>query len=719
MECWKNVSDKIDSSVKRDFDSTLTFNSNQMEFLGRLHPVVLHLPIGFLVLAFLMEWSSRRSLFKSLEPAVRFALFFGMITAILSAVFGYWLSLEGGYDENLLVKHQNLGFLTAGLSVLVYGLKTFQNGKFQLAYDVSFVVLMLVLTLAGHFGGSLTHGADYLFKSSNEDVNVTAGIDLSNLDTQSIYKLFIQPILKKKCESCHNVAKEKGELILSDTASIAKGGKNGAVLVHGNPSESSLFTRLLLPIHEKKHMPPKGKQQLEKSEIDLLKWWIEEGGDFEKRVGACHQPKHIKAIFEEKFRPKDVGVFALNVPKASENTILSLRKKGIRIISTGKDQPFLMVDLSNRKDLKKKDIQRLSKIRKQIIALDLGNSNVAHSMLSGLKKMPHLTQVHLENTAITDKTIAYLKNAKYLKYLNIYKTSITDKGLKHLTGLNRLENIYLWQTATTQKGIAQLKKTLPKLKVHQGADALNIFKTSNLNPPQIAATGVIFKDSTKISLQHNFPNSTIRYTLDGSEPDSLKSLEYKDTLLITNSVTIKAQAFAEGWQASEVISRDLFQTKYKAAKVTLTSKPADSYNGKGEKEAALIDFKKGSQFFKDGRWLGWQGKNVTITITMKKSLEVSMVSIGTLEDIGSWIFYPKFLEVYLADSKQTFKKIKRIEVPRSAKDAPPSRKNFKIEFPTQKAKFVKVKVFSQLKNPSWHPTPGGESWVFLDEILVE
>ena len=31
----------------------------------------------------------------------------------------------------------------------------------------------------------------------------------------------------------------------------------------------------------------------------------------------------------------------------------------------------------------------------------------------------------------------------------------------------------------------------------------------------------------------------------------------------------------------------------------------------------------------------------------------------------------------------------------------------------------KIKVKSNLVNPSWHPAPGAPCWVFIDEIMVE
>jgi uncharacterized membrane protein len=71
-----------------------------MEFFGRLHPILLHLPIGFLLLAWLMELASRQKRWTNLQPAVGFALNLGMLSAIVAAASGYWLSREGGYEEN-------------------------------------------------------------------------------------------------------------------------------------------------------------------------------------------------------------------------------------------------------------------------------------------------------------------------------------------------------------------------------------------------------------------------------------------------------------------------------------------------------------------------------------------------------------------------------------------------------------------------------------------
>ncbi|MDH5399464.1 MAG: ribonuclease inhibitor, partial [Cyclobacteriaceae bacterium] len=82
-------------------------------FLGRFHPIILHLPIGMLILAFLFELLSRFEKYISLSVAARLGLLLGSITSVITALFGYFLSLEGGYDETLLFWHQWLGIIVA------------------------------------------------------------------------------------------------------------------------------------------------------------------------------------------------------------------------------------------------------------------------------------------------------------------------------------------------------------------------------------------------------------------------------------------------------------------------------------------------------------------------------------------------------------------------------------------------------------------------------
>ena len=57
-------------------------------FLGHFHPIVLHLPIGFLLLAFMMEIASSFKRFQHLKKSVGFSLLVGAISSFFCSTFG-------------------------------------------------------------------------------------------------------------------------------------------------------------------------------------------------------------------------------------------------------------------------------------------------------------------------------------------------------------------------------------------------------------------------------------------------------------------------------------------------------------------------------------------------------------------------------------------------------------------------------------------------------
>jgi len=118
------------------------------EVFGRLHPLILHLPIGILALAFLMELLSRKEAYKGLKFAIGFAIQIGVCSAIFAAASGYVLSLEGGYDDKLLWQHKWLGIGTAIVAVLVYLLHSVKTSKAgRKLYLPLFSILMLLMGL--------------------------------------------------------------------------------------------------------------------------------------------------------------------------------------------------------------------------------------------------------------------------------------------------------------------------------------------------------------------------------------------------------------------------------------------------------------------------------------------------------------------------------------------------------------------------------------------
>ena len=85
----------------------------------------------------------------------------------------------------------------------------------------------------------------------------------------------VQPILVDHCKRCHDVGSERSVLMLMTHEGVMKGGKNGAVVVPGDPDASQIIGS----VEKKKtpYMPPKVFPALTPDRIDAIRAWIKEG----------------------------------------------------------------------------------------------------------------------------------------------------------------------------------------------------------------------------------------------------------------------------------------------------------------------------------------------------------------------------------------------------------------------------------------------------------
>ena len=272
-------------------------------FVGRLHPLLVHLPIGMIIVLALLEIAAWFPRFHKANLSAGFILAIAAPLAVVTALCGWLLSLGGGYDAKLLFWHQWLGIATA-LGCVVTAI-FFRLGK-HFAYHVSLFTTAAILGAAGHLGGSLTHGSNYLTEfapsfvkkilgAADEKTSTVATADKPTDD--SLFANHILPVLKKNCASCHGPQKAKGGIRLDSYAAILKGGEHGTGLQSGRPANSNFLLRMTLPAASDDHMPPDGKPQPSAEEIALLKWWVESGASETKTVTELQPPAEIlKAI---------------------------------------------------------------------------------------------------------------------------------------------------------------------------------------------------------------------------------------------------------------------------------------------------------------------------------------------------------------------------------------------------------------------------------------
>ncbi len=443
------------------------------DFIGRFHPVVVHLPIGILLLSCLFQLFSKK--YAALQPAVPAMLFWGTAGAVLSCVTGLMLSLSGDYDKALADRHQWMGIMTAALSLVFY--LSVKTGRLRKSANWLAAALITLITTTGHLGGSLTHGSGYLTEALGN--NAAAGLKpIPDVQEAVLYTDVVQPILQNNCYSCHGPSKQKGKLRLDDTNHILAGGKNGVAVAPGDPDESELVQRLLLPLSDDEHMPPKEKPQLTSNQVALLHWWVSTGADFTKKVKELEQTEKIKPVLaalqsgttDQETRSSDIPEDA--VAKADDKVIQVLRDAGVVILPVAKDNNYLMASFVTAGDKADTLIKLLEPLRQQLVWLRLDDASVSDESMEVIARLTNLTRLYLRNTKITDTGLAKLQPLTQLQVLNLVNTPVTEKGLLHLKGLKALRTVYLYQAQINKTAWEEIKTAFPTAVLDTGGYVL-------------------------------------------------------------------------------------------------------------------------------------------------------------------------------------------------------------------------------------------------------
>jgi mono/diheme cytochrome c family protein/uncharacterized membrane protein len=473
------------------FQTLLLQVSDWALFFGRFHPVLVHLPIGFLLVAALLEIGRRLGKISVSESTVAFVLFWSAVSATAACGAGYLLSLGGGYDQDLLDTHMWQGIGVATLAWIAWVAKSDVLGdRLPIApafYLPALGIGTLLTMLAGHQGGGLTHGEGYLTQYTPEPFRALAGLPprqeeiteikpIANVPEAVVYRDIVQPILSVHCVQCHNPTKMKGDLRMDSYELLMKGGENGPVFVTGKGLESEMIERCLLPLEDDEHMPPKGKRQLSESQIALLTWWIDQGAPVDKKVAELKADEKIKPALAalsttgggEEIQSSQSPVLSLKVAEPDPKAVDALKKANLLVMPVAREQNLVEVSAINAPAFSDKQVALLAPLSAQLVWLKLSDTQVTDASLSSIAKLKNLNKLHLEGTSVGDAGLKQLTALPYLEYLNLVGTRVTDAGLMHLAGLKSLKNVYVWKSAVTDSGITQLRKVRPDLSIVTG-----------------------------------------------------------------------------------------------------------------------------------------------------------------------------------------------------------------------------------------------------------
>jgi uncharacterized membrane protein len=451
-----------------------------LEFIGRLHPAIVHLPIGIFVLVVLLEFTAFHPKRKSWNSAIQPITFIGIIFSFISLLTGLLLAEEGNNNEDEVNIHKWTAIATTILFI-TYSLgrnKIIQN---RIAHITSLIVLSIGLISTGHLGGTLTHGTDYL-TISPATVEEKATFNVTDINQAAVYKDIVQYTLDKKCVQCHNEDKQKGKLRLDDSTWILTGGKNGKAINQQIPEQSEMLKRILLDLNDEKHMPPKGKDQLTEFEQAIFKWWIVSGASFNKHVADMQPDDKIKSAlhqFKEHYSQKETVKKRQAVASISKEDKLALEKAGWVISAISNEDNHVRAVGYNLEQPLKESIEMLSLIKEQLVELKLSSSRINDEDVASINSLTNIEKLWLDNNKLTDQCLVNFISLNNLSYLNLASTSISKTGITQLKKLPNLKNIYLYETKITGQDITQLKNEWKGVKIY-GMDSMTVVPTDTL-----------------------------------------------------------------------------------------------------------------------------------------------------------------------------------------------------------------------------------------------
>lgn len=686
-----------------------------LQWTARLHPVLLHLPIGLFLFAALLWFFRHQFPEEGFFPVFQFVLTLTAYSAAFSALTGFFLSKEEGYDAALLRLHQWGGII---FSLLTWGMWIWirSSGYVQKTTSVHglFAVGSVALLLTGHLGGQLTHGEAFLaWPSESADTEPTTPIVQPG---QTFYAGYVQPLLNEKCVSCHREGKAKGELLLTSASNALKGGKTGALWMAGDPKNSLMLQRIHLPLSEKKHMPPRGKIQLTPTEIVLLETWIAEGADTRLKIEAI--PSDAPLFGFTQAEHSDAGINYSFKP-ASASDVQRLNDAFLVVRPLAANSPALQADFFISQAWDNRRLEALQSVKEQLVVLNLGRMPTTDADMKQLGAFSRLERLNLNYTQVTNAGLDALKRLPMLQSIGLAGTKIDKRAIPLLATFPALREVFLWNTGISAADFPAIRKKYPAIRWNDGYIPSPDERLA-LSPPAFIDFKPVMDRGDSIRLQVRVPGATIRYTLDGSMPDSATSKQYQQPIPFKGITTIRARAFKKGWIGSETAEKTVYQQGFKPQKAVQVTPPAPDYApGTGVlTDGILGDITQ----FRSGKWMGYRDNPMEVLFYFDPASlpEVHRVALSYGVNVGSYIVAPAKVSVWGGMDTNHLELLSESRLPGMGVGDLGDQESRGLLLPFEKPKkfrVYKVVVDHLAVLPDFHPGKGTPGWAFVDEIF--
>lgn len=420
-------------------------HADWLQFLGRFHPLLVHLPIGLIVLLPLLEFAGTRR--QSLREAAGFVLQISLATCVLAIIFGLLLAYGSGEIGTTVTRHMRGGIVLAIELLLCLAVRRSWLTAQPRLYFTLLTAVLITLAWTAHHGGSLTHGSDYLTRYMPLTLKRFVAPSAVSSHPNSFFARHVYTVLDTKCVTCHGTNKEQGGLRLDSYESLMAGGKDGIVIAPRNPDGSLLLKKVTLPPNDPHFMPAEGRPPLTPDEIVRIRAWVLQG--------ASPDATSIPGIFiaeDQDEAPPPVGDYSALMGEIRRMQ-QSQGAKLVTVSANPSDGLILRtIDVaSNFDDVQLAQFQRFAPF---IVEAELGRTAVTDAGIETVRQFKNLRALHLEGTAVTGRTLAELSSLSQLTYLNLSGTKVTSDALSPLKSMPNLRHLFLFNTPAEAASVA-------------------------------------------------------------------------------------------------------------------------------------------------------------------------------------------------------------------------------------------------------------------------
>lgn len=219
-----------------------------------------------------------------------------------------------------------------------------------------------------------------------------------------------------------------------------------------------------------------------------------------------------------------------------------------------------------------------------------------------------------------------------------------------------------------------------------------------------------------VALESENPDAVIYYTIDGSLPNT-GSTKYVQPFEVSSSVTVQASMALHNSIANPRPAEQSFTLNKATGKPVVYSIPnSRSYPANGVN--SLTDGIRGT--LEVGKqWHGFNGNDMIATVDLEKQVTATGITLGCLQDYRQWIFFPTSVKFEVSEDGKSYREIQTLINTIPATDQRAQLKDFKIKFPEQAIRSIRITAKNIGVCPPGHVGENQSAWLFCDEIIVE